>query len=554
MPEMSGSKYFAEAMKGYGLSHVFFVPTIVTPALAEMDRLGVTAVMTHGEKAAAYMADGFARISRRPGVCMAQTIGAANLAAGLRDAHLACSPLIAISGGRLPDTKHRGVYQEIDDMPLFEPLCKSTAEIDSPQRLPDLLRQAFRTATTGRPGPVYLQIGGNMGQAIEGLADLEPDFEKQFGQFPAFRPACDQDAIEKTAGLLAEAERPIIVAGGGVTASGAQAEVVELVRKLSIPLATALNAKGTIAENDPLSVGVVGLYSRECANRAVDEADLVFFIGSQTGGQVTNSWRIPRNGTRVVQLDIDGNELGRNYPNAASLCGDAKIILRDLLDAVEAREGRADWTARIAELKAEWYETYEPVRNSDETPMRPERVCKEIQEWLPGDAILVSDTGHSGIWTGTHIELRQPGQQYIRAAGSLGWGLPAAMGAKCAAPNRAVLCFTGDGGFYYHMAELETAVRYGINVVVAINNNCSLNQELEIFADAYGGRQDTGLEMWQFSNANFARIAEAMGCLGLRVESPDEIKPALEEAVESGRPAVIDIVTDINALAPPAWG
>ncbi|MBC8869586.1 MAG: thiamine pyrophosphate-binding protein [Planctomycetes bacterium] len=553
MPVTTGSRYFAEAMRAYGVTHVFFVPTIVTPALAEMEGMDITRVTAHSEKAAVYMADGYARASHRPGICGAQTIGAANLAAGLRDPFLGCSPVIALTGGRFPETKHRYVYQEIDDYPLFEPLTKFNAQVDIPERLPDLLRQAFRAATTGCPGPVHLQIAGNFGQAIEGEADLDMVFEPQFSRYPAVRPLADPDQIRRAAGVLAEAERPVIVAGGGVTASSARAEVVQLAEMLGIPVVTSLNAKGTIPENHPLSAGVVGLYSRECANRVVAETDLAFFVGSRTGSQVTNSWRIPPKGTPVIQLDIAPEELGRNYPNTMSLCGDCRSVLRQMLQTLKSRQPNQQWLDRVEELVSQWRSGVDALRNSDATPMRPERICREIEAVLPDDAILVSDTGHSGMWTATHIELQHPEQTYIRAAGSLGWGLPAAIGAKCAQPDRPVVCFTGDGGFYYHMAELETAMRYGINVVIVVNNNNALSQETEIFDEAYGGKQDVSLEMWQFREQNLARIAEAMDCFGERVERPEAIRPALERALAAGRPAVVDIASDIDALAPNGW-
>jgi len=553
MPVMTGSRYFAEAMQAYGVTHVFLVPTIVTPALAEMEGMNITRVTAHSEKSAVYMADGYARASHRPGVCGAQTIGAANLAAGLRDPFLACSPVIALTGGRFPETKHRYVYQEIDDYPLFEPLTKFNAQVDIPERIPDLLRQAFRSASTGCPGPVHLEIGGNFGQAIEGEADLDAVFEPRFSRFPAVRYPADPELVREAAEALARAERPVIIAGGGVTASSAQAEVVELAEKLGIPVATSLNAKGTIPENHPLSVGVVGLYSRECANRLVAETDLAFFVGSRTGSQVTNSWRIPPKGTPVIQLDIAPEELGRNYPNTVSLCGDSRLVLRQLLETLEHKQPNQQWLDRAAELVRQWRSEVEALRDSDAVPMRPERICRELEAFLPADAILVSDTGHSGMWTAMHVELNHPGQTYLRAAGSLGWGVPAAIGAKCAQPDRPVICFTGDGGFYYHMAELETALRYGINVVIVVNNNHSLSQETEIFVDAYGGRQDAGFEMWQFREQNLAKIAEAMDCFGERVERPEEIRPALERALAFGRPAVVDIVSDINALAPNGW-
>ena len=549
MPVMTGSRYFAEAMQAYGVSHVFLVPTILTHALAEMEDMNITRVTAHAEKAAVYMADGYARASHRPGICMAQAIGTANLAAGLRDPYLACSPVIAITGGRSPDSRYRHKYQEVEDLPLFEPLTKFNAQVDVVERLPDLLRQAFRSATTGCPAPVHLEVGGHVGEVATEEGELDGVFEPQFGCYPAVRPQADPGEVREAARVLRGAQRPVIVAGGGVVRSGAQAEVVELARTLGIPVATSLNAKGTIAENDQLSIGVAGWYSRRCANEVISDADLVFYVGSHTGSQVTNSWQVPSKGTPIMQLDIAPEELGRNYPNVASLCGDAKATLRKLIEVLQPREPNQEWLDRAAQFVGTWRSEAEALRNAEATPMRPERISKEVEAFLPSDAILLSDTGHASYWTGAHIEL-QSGQTFLRAAGSLGWALPAALGAKCAQPDRPVICYTGDGGFYYHIAELETAARYGINAVIVVNNNRSLNQETHIFAQAYGGQQTTGFEMWQFEDLDLSAIARAMGCFGERVEQPDGIRPALERALESGRPAVVDIASDINALAP----
>ena len=546
---MTGSRYFAEAMQAYGVSHVFLVPTILTHALAEMEGMKITRVTAHAEKAAVYMADGYARAGHRPGICMAQAIGAANLAAGLRDPYLACSPVIAITGGRSPESRFRHKYQEVEDLPLFEPLTKFNAQVDIVERLPDLLRQAFRSATTGCPGPVHLEIDGHIGEAATEEGNLDAVFEPQFSYCPAVRPQPDPEQVRKAARVLSGAERPVIVAGGGVVRSGAQPEVVELAETLGIPVATSLNAKGTIAETHRLSVGVAGWYSRRCANEVVCEADLVFYVGSHTGSQVTDSWRVPPKGTPVMQLDIAPEELGRNYPNVASLCGDAKATLRQLIEALSPREPNQEWLDQAARFVDKWRSEVESPRNAEAAPMRPERIAKEVEAFLPADAMLLSDTGHASYWTGAHIELRS-GQTFLRAAGSLGWALPASLGAKCAQPDRPVICFTGDGGFYYHLAELETAARYGINTVIVVNNNRSLNQETHIFNQAYGGQQTAGFEMWQFEDLDLAAIARAMGCFGERVETPEGIRPALNRALASGRPAVVDVASDIHALAP----
>jgi thiamine pyrophosphate-dependent acetolactate synthase large subunit-like protein len=391
MPKMTGSRIFAEAMQSYGVTHVFFVPTIMLPALAEMEDMNIRRVMTHGEKAAAYMADGYARALRKPGICMAQTVGAANLAAGLRDAYLAGSPVIAITGGRQPETMYRHVYQEIEDLPMFNTVTKFNAQVDKVERLPDLLRQAFRAATSRASGPVHLEMRGSHGHVVEEEDDLELVVEASFLQYPAFRPEPEGGRVREAARLLTRAQRPVIVAGGGVTASQAAPEVVELAERLSMPVATSLNGKGTIADHHP-------------------------------------------------------------------------------------------------------------------------------------------------------------------RAGSLGWSFPASLGVKCALPDTPVLCFTGDGGFYYHLAELETAARFGINAVILVNNNHSLNQETRLFDAAYGGQQrGRAHEMWQFHDTHFAQVAQAMGCFGVRVERPNDLQDALKQAFAANRPAVVEVLSDLNALASRPW-
>ena len=492
MPRMTGGRFLAETLNGYGVTHAFFVPAIVRKAVVEMDRVGIRRIVTHGEKAAAYMADGYARAANRPGVCMAQSVGAANLAAGLQDPYLGLSPVIAITGHRPLLHQYRNSYQEIEHIRSFDSVTKYNVVVDSVEQLPHLLRQAFREATSGAPGPVHLDLQGLQGEVVvEAEADLDVIVEEIFTRVPAFRPEPEAEVVREAARVLSEARRPVIVAGGGVTASRGQREVVELAEMMSIPVATSLNAKGTILDDHPLSVGVVGSYSRWCANRVVAEADLVVFIGSHTGSQVTLDWKVPPLDTPVIQIDIDPSELGRSYPARVALQGDAKVTVRRLIEALEPRGPATDWVGRARQLVGEWRAEAEPMLNSDASPIRPERICKEITESLPADALVVSDTGHSGIWTSTMIDLTSPGQGYIRCAGSLGWGFPAALGAKCAAPERPVLCFTGDGGFWYHIAELETAVRYGINTVTVVNNNRALNQEKRGTERAYAGQEWT---------------------------------------------------------------
>jgi acetolactate synthase I/II/III large subunit len=552
----TGAEVLADMLAGYGVTHVFMVPAVLRRTFAEMERRTMIArVHCHGEKSAAYMADGYARASGKPGVCMAQVIGALNLAAGLRDAYLAHSPVIAFTGGRDPKTKFRKVYQEVDDVPAFEPVTKMNATIDDVVRIPDMLRQAFRVATTGAPGPVHMQFRGNEGQVDVEEAEMEALVEARFAKVPPFRPAPDAAQVMAALDLLQKAERPIIVAGGGVRASGAGRELVALAEALQIPVATSLNGKDSIPGIHPLSVGVVGSYSRESANRAVNRADLICFIGSEAGGMTTHFWQVPAIGTPAIQIDITPESLGRNYPLQAAVLGDAKTALAAMLASADkaSAKKREAWIKEIAALRSEWYAKYKADLESDAVPIHPARICRELTQHLPDDAIVVVDTGHAGMWMGGMYDLHSSNQSYMRSAGHLGWAFPAGIGAKAACPQRPVVVFTGDAGFWYHIAEIETAVRWNIASVTIVNNNGGGNQSKRGFDRAYGGEQTAkARELWTYNAMNFARLAEDMGALGIRVEKANDIAPALARALAAKRPAVIDIVTDIEALAPTA--
>jgi acetolactate synthase-1/2/3 large subunit len=322
-----------------------------------------------------------------------------------------------------------------------------------------------------------------------------------------------------------------------------------------VPVAASLNGKDSIPGTHPLAVGVVGSYSRESANRVVAGADLVCFVGTTAGGMTTHFWAVPKVGVRAVQVDIDPETLGRNYPLEAGVLGDAKTVLAHMLQYADpsTAERRHAWLETTRGICREWYAKYQPLLASDAVPIRPERICAELTKHVPDDAIVVVDTGHAGMWMGGMYDLRSPRQSYIRSAGHLGWAFPAGLGAKCGAPDRPVVTFTGDAGFWYHIGEVETAVRWKMNAVTIVNNNASGNQSKRGFDRAYGGRQtEQARELWTFNRVDFARIAEEMGALGIRVERAAEFAPALERALAAGRPAVIDVVTDVDAIAPAA--
>ena len=554
MTKMTGSQFISETFKGYGIEHLFVMPYVLNQLMRDCEKLGLRSIMCHSEKGAAYMADAYARIRRRPSVCMAQSVGAANLAAGLQDAYLACSPVIALTGRLKQIKQQRNAYQEIDHSGPFSAVTKYDQLVTSAEELPFFLRQALREATSGTPGPAHLDLYEIDGSFVANdTADLEVVIEEPFTKIPAFRPEPEISHVLEALSLQSHAKRPVIVAGGGITSSGAEKELLEFAEKHSIPVATALNAKTSIPWDHPLLVGVPGNYSRECANKIVCQSDLIFFIGSHTGGQVTHDWRVPPMGVDVIQLDINPSELGRSYPIKLGMQGDAKASLRKMIEQSEIISPNNEWLSSVQKHVSDWREEVSQYVDSEEIPMRPERLCRELSDSMPSDTVLLSDTGHSGVWTGSMVDFKYPGQSFLRCAGSLGWGIPAAIGAKCAVPERPVVCFTGDGGVYYHLTELDTALRYGINPVIVVNNNSSLNQEQGGVEGVYGSRNKETDEKWILSEIHFDKVAESLGCIGIQVRKPSEFQGALEQALKSGKPALIDVKTHIEGIAPQAW-
>jgi thiamine pyrophosphate-dependent acetolactate synthase large subunit-like protein len=551
---MNGAEWLARALAGTGMRHVFFVESVLRRTLLQLEDLGVRPILAHSEKAAAYMADGYARAAGRPGVCMAQSVGAANLAAGLQDAWLGRSPVIALTGRKEPSFQHRNSYQEIAHAPLFSAVTKFSAPVDATSELPRLLRHAWRAALADTPRPSHLDFNGLQGDVIElGHTDEQPSLETEARAIPVHRLVADPADLERAAALLLAARRVAIVAGDAAAASGAGREVLALAEALCAPVATTLGARGIIPTAHPLSAGVAGSYSAPPANRIVCGADLVLFVGCDTGDQVTLNWQVPPIHTRIVQIEADPLELGRSYPSTTGILGDPKASLARLLERLGRPSRDAAFADEAARLVGEWRAAMAPLVGKQGAPVAVERLCAEIGRALPADGILVADTGYSGIWTGTMVELNGEGQRYLRAAGSLGWAFPASLGAQCAAGPRKVLCFTGDGGFYYHLAELETARRCRIPVTVVVNNNSGFGQNLTGVHRAAGNRPGRGEELIRFGPTDFAAVAQSFGVRGIRVEEPGALAPALGAALAADAPVVVDVVTDLEPRAPVPW-
>ena len=510
------------------------VPAVLRRTFAEMERrTKIARIHCHGEKSAAYMADGYARASGKPGICMAQVIGALNLAAGLRDAFLAHSPVIAMTGGRDPKTKFRKVYQEIDDVPAFEPVTKMNATIDDVARFPDMIRQAFRVATSGAPGPVHLQFRGNEGQLDLDEAVMEPLIEPQFAKVPPFRPQPEAAHVKAALELLQNAERPIIVAGGGVRASGAAAELVALAEALQIPVAVSLNGKDSIPGTHPLSVGVVGSYSRESANLAVNRADLVCFIGSETGGMTTHFWAVPKIGTPAIQIDIEPESLGRNYPLQASVLGDAKAVLSAMLaqaDKASADKARSRGSRKSPScaptgprnIKACWNPTRCRSTRRASAAISPS-MCRTTPSSSSTPAMPACG------WAGFTTRACRPKATSAAPVISAGPSAPASAPRRRA---RIVRWWCSPAMPASGTTSAKSKRRCAGNSIPSPSSTtmAAAIRSKRGFDRAYGGEQtEQARELWTYRQTNFAKIAEDMGALGIRVEKPADFAPALRQ-------------------------
>jgi acetolactate synthase-1/2/3 large subunit len=537
----------------HGVRHVFGVPGGQTLALYDAigDRAPALAhVLMRDERSAAYAADAYARVTGRAGVCDATVgPGAAKLPSGLGEALGASVPVVALVSelpARLAPHRYRSAAsQALDQAALLAAVTKWQATVPDAATMPALVRQAFREATTGRPGPVALFLPQDV---LDGPAQ-EPSpagGSARFGSFPAFRPAPDPDDLAAAVAVLRGAQRPFVLAGGGVLHSGAGAELTALAEALSAAAGTTLSGKGAIAEDHPLSVGVTGSMGTAAAAAALAEADVVLLAGTKAGGGATYGWTLPRPGQAVVQLDLDPAELGRAFPLAAAVLADARQGLRGLLGALAGRDGpagdRAAWRARIAELTAAWRAERDAERASGAVPIAPQRVLGEIEAALGGGDILICDASLASGWGGVYLEQRAPGRRVLcpRGQAGLGYALPAAIGVATAVPSRRAVVLTGDGALGYAVGELATVAELRLPVIVVVLNNRSLGW-IRWYRRIHFGR---GWEGDDFSDVAFGDVARAFGLAGERVSDPGRLAGALRAAFSDPGPALVDVVTE----------
>lgn len=542
-------------LRAYGAEYVFTLTGAPQDALIDMqNHEGIRVVLGRSERSAFAMADAYARLTGKPTFGIVQFgPGATYLPASIIDAYWASSPLIAISGSTTTNTRYRYEYQELDQTSMFPAITKWAGDLPQPERIADVVRTAVRAAMGGVPGPAYLGIPADwFGKRLATAPDIYA--EPAFLRVPAARVAPVAQDVERAIALLAGAEKPVLIAGGGVMLSEAWAELTALAEALNIPVVTTMAGKGSIADTHPLAVGACGRYSRKVANETLANADFCLAIGTKLSSMGTNIFQYPRKGTRIVHVDLDPNSLGRTYREELSIVADAREALKMLRQAATAARVNgskwAAWTKQVQGSVAAWIDDLDRASREPmhEGKLNPYHVMRLIDQHLRGDDVLVADTGYMAAWAVTVLQQKQAGRNTLRAAGSLGWAFPAAFGAKLAAgAKRRVFGLTGDGGAGYHLPDLETALRLKLPAVQIVMNNCSLAFEYHVQKYVH---KEMCPEASEFLDVPFGDVARAFGAHGERVTSAEQFIPALRRAEESGKPAIVDVVVS-RELPPP---
>ncbi|HEX6115295.1 MAG TPA: thiamine pyrophosphate-binding protein [Geminicoccaceae bacterium] len=549
MNRLSGAEAFVRMLQLHGVRHIFGLcgdtSLPLYDALYRLDH-GITHVLTRDERSAAYMADAYARVTGRVGVCEGPSGGGATyILPGVVEANDSSIPVLAITTDIAVGSRGRCVLTELDQEALFRPLTKWNRVIDRADQIPGAVRAAFRHMTTGRPGAAHLGLPFDVQRDPVEEAAVHAD--PTLGAWPARRAAPEPAVIETAAQAILSAERPLFVCGGGPVIAGAEGELAALAELLEAPVATTISGQGSIAEDHPLALGVVGSNGGTPETRAlVEEADLVVFVGCRAGSVTTERWRHPAPGeVRVVHIDVDPAVIGVNYPTEVAVVGDARLALAALRDEVarylEAPPRRPFGRERVTRAKAKKFAAFDELARSDAAPIRPERIVATLQELLPRDALVVADAGTPCPYFSAYYELRSAGRHFItnRAHGALGYALPAAIGAQIGRPAARCVAIMGDGSFGFASGELETIARLRLPIAMVVIANGTFGW---IKAGQKSGFEERYFSV-DFTPGQHARIAEAYGIGAWRVEDPADLRPALAAALETGAPALVDIVT-----------
>jgi len=540
---MSGAEAAVEMLRLHGVEIIFgLCGDTSLPLYDALARLphGMRHVLARDERSAAYMADGYARISGKVGVCEGPSGGGVTyMIPGLAEANDSSVPLLCINSDISVAARGRFTLTELDQGSLMRPVTKWNTVLDRAEDLPQTFREAFRQCTGGRPGAAHIALPFDVQNGLVPRSDVFGD--PSFGRCPAERLAPAAHLVEAAARLLSVARQAVIICGGGVMTSRAELELVQLAERLSTPVATTISGKGSIDEQHPLAVGVVGSNGGTPETRAiVDQADLIVFVGCRAGSVTTERWHHPVPGTtKVIHIDVDPKVPGVNYPVDVALVGDAKLALQTLNEALAGLRRPLDGS-RVEAAKQQKFAIFQSLAESNETPIKPERVVAELTRAVEADAMVVADAGTACPYFSAYYPVRGRGRTFIsnRAHGALGYSMAAAMGAHLAQPKVKTVAVMGDGSFGFTCGEIETAARYRLPITFIVISNASYGWIKAGQRSGYGQRYFAV----DFTATNHAAVAAAFSVKSWRVTEPGQLAKALQEALAHGGPSLVDIV------------
>lgn len=553
--QMNGAEAMVRMLEAHGVTHIFGLCGDTTlpfyDAMLTLDH-NITHVLTRDERSAAYMADGYARVTGKVGVCEGPSGGGATyILPGLIEANESSYPVLAITTDISVASYGKYPLTEVDQEALMRPLTKFNTVIKTADHIPRMVRGAFRAMTTGRSGAAHLGLPYDVQYHPVDEGDIWADPKHQ--TYPAYPTGPEPGAVDAAVEAILSSKNPLIVCGGGVVIAGAMASLDQIARRLDIPVATSISGKGSLADDHPQSLGVVG------SNGGTDEtwelmeaADLVVFMGCRAGSTTTSRWTAPKPGARIVHFDNDPMTIGANYPTEVGVVGDLRLALEQVvarLDALNPDVGFGG-AAKVADCKARKFAKFAALAASDESPIRPERVIDALNRLLPHDATVVSDPGTSCPYYSAFSQSTQPGRRYItnRAHGALGYALGASLGAWYGRPQSKVVAMMGDGSFAFSCGELETVVRSGAPITYIVFSNASFGW---IKASQYADK-DARYYNVDFNRTDQAKVAEGFGVKAWRVTNPADLDEALCAALAHDGPTLIDIATQAleEAAAP----
>ncbi|HEX8664625.1 MAG TPA: thiamine pyrophosphate-binding protein [Beijerinckiaceae bacterium] len=542
--EMTGGEALARMIQAHKGGPMFGMGGFqLLPFYDAARRLGLSHHLINDERAGVFAADAYAKVSGRVGLADATLgPGATNLVTGLVEALNAGTPMVVLVGDTHRLHAWKNMTQESRQTEILRPACKELIRIERVERIPELMRRAFAVATSGRPGPVVVDVPEDVCHATLPFEDEDFSASRAHEAAPALRCRPDRAAMERAAAMLAKAERPLVLAGGGVHISGAAEALTAFARAFNLPVAHTMTGKGAVPCIDPFSAGLFGRYDR-IANKLIEESDCLLVVGCKLGEIATKRYTVPPKGKRLIHLDIVAEEFGRTVVPDVALWGDARAGIEDLHEAMSADAGtrRGGYAEEVARRMSAWRESVRERYASEEVPVSMGRLMGELNRLMPADGILVADGGFAAHWGGLLYDTKQAGRGFVpdRGFASIGYGLPGAMGAALAAPGRKVVSLTGDGGFNMMLGELETARRMALSFAVVVVNNAASGYVKALQHLMYG---EGAYHASDLAETNYAQVAKALGCAGIRVEAPGAVGPALEEAFRTRGPVVIDVV------------